>query len=281
MIDLLESLVDLVFGTFEKLSGPSVVLILIFGVAPSLLILHLVWWVRRPSAWQRIAKAAGFRYNSSDVKLPRNLSQIDFISSGRRDARCVNVMTREVDGIWECLFDHTTGLRSKGQTRNRTAYAAKVGNLRLPEFRLLQGPCPRGLDKVVKFEYDQDFSRAFTVQSSDPDTTRRLFDQKVRQHFTYLLRECGELERKSNRGLTRVIVRLTTGVGLFEVEGGNDTLVIHLSRYIQPEDAPQFLKLCEQTLAMLSPHFSQLQSRRDLGIIAPGDGDPEGRPNPG
>ncbi len=250
MFDILESLVDLVFGTFEKLSGPWVVLVLIFGVAPFLLILHVVWWVRRAPAWQRIAKAAGFRYHSSDVKLPRHLSQIAFISSGG-DARCVNVMTREVDGIWECLFDHTTGLRSKGQTRNRTAYVAKVGNLGLPEFRLLQGRFPRWLDQVVKFEYDPDFSRAFTVQASDPDTTRKLFDQKVRQHFTYLLSECGELERKSNRGLTRVIVRLTTGVGKFEVEGGNDILVIHLSRYIQPEDAPEFLKLCEQTLATL------------------------------
>ncbi len=252
MIDILESVADLVFGTFERLGGPTVLLVLAFTVLPALFILHLVWWIRRPTAWQRVAKAGGFRYHNSDASLRRHLARVESLSGvSKGDVRCLNVITREVDDIWECVFDHTMGLNRKGATKNRTVYVARGKNLALPTFRLLQKRTLQGCGRGLDFEDDPKFSRLFNLHANDPESIRRFFDPKVRDCFKELLGRCEELERKSNRGLTRLIVSLTTSPWMFEVECADDAVVIFLSRYIQPDAVPEFLKLCETTFSVL------------------------------
>ena len=55
----------------------------------------------------------------------------------------------------------------------------------------------------------------------------------------------------NNNWLTILMLRVSGAIGRFEVEASGDTLIIHLSRIINPQGAVDFLSVTAETLQIL------------------------------
>ena len=245
MFDALMWIADLVFGTIEKLGGGWFVLVILLAPALIMLVTYLPWWIRRGPMWQRAATIIGFTYHNEDTSLASKFNLFDSFSDidGFRDSY-LNVLSGESSGVPTWLLDHTTDKK-----KLRTTCIMQASDLKLPQFRLLKRN--RVMRPEIEFKDDPEFSRTFALYGKDPEDMRWLFEPMLREHFKGMFRRCSEIERSSNPRLINLMLHALNSVGNFEVEASGDTLIVHLSRAIDPGGARDFLSAVTETLDAL------------------------------
>jgi hypothetical protein len=74
-----------------------------------------------------------------------------------------------------------------------------------------------------------------------------------------MFHRCREIEQLNNDWLTILMLRVSNGIGRFEVEASGDTLSLHLSRLINPRSAADFLALTAETREILQREQKEAQ----------------------
>jgi hypothetical protein len=246
-------IVDLVFGFFEKLPIPGWLWVVgFFGILLAMLVFHLSLGVRRDSMWKRAALIISFEHRDEDTSLARNFEFLDSLSDvDGFDTRSLDVLTGEWAGRKTWLLDHSSGSK---QRKFRTVCIMRSKQIRVPHFHLYQRGGHWFLQPSrpeIVFQEDRDFSRIFVLSAENSEVVRNLFVPAVREHFKRLFNRCREIERMNNNWLTILMLRVSGAIGRFEVEASGDTLIIHLSRIINPQGAVDFLSVTAETLQIL------------------------------
>ncbi|TAN40659.1 MAG: hypothetical protein EPN25_06935 [Nitrospirae bacterium] len=240
-------IVDLIFGCVGKLPE-WLWFVIVGGPLLAMFLFHLSLGPRRSAQWKRIALLLGFEYNGGDNSMVRALKPVgSHIAVDGFETRVLEVLSNEERGVQRWLLDHAG---SKPRTLC-TVCVMRSSGLHLPYFRLLSGSSVRLPKEQVVFQEDQEFSRIFMLITDDPAAIKRLFDPLVRRHFVRLFYRCRELERANTDRLDLLMLRVSNAIGRFEVEASGDTVSVRLSRLINPQGAPEFLALTEETLQIL------------------------------
>jgi hypothetical protein len=245
MFDAVMWIADLVFGTIEKLGGEWFIGIVLLVPALIMLVTYLPWWVRRGAMWKRTATVIGFTYHNEDASLASKFQLFDSFSDiDGFETSSSNVLIGESSGVPTWLLDHSTGKR-----KLRTTCIMQASHLKVPHFRLLKRN--RAVRPEIVFEDDPEFSRTFALYGKDPESVQWLFEPMLREHFKGMFRRCSEIERSSNPRSVNLMLLVLNSVGNFEVEASDDTLIVHLSRAIDPGGARDFLSTVTETLDAL------------------------------
>ncbi|MGD0917321.1 MAG: hypothetical protein ABSB22_12780 [Thermodesulfobacteriota bacterium] len=243
-----------VFDFIEKLPVPMWLWPAgLFAFLLAMLVFHLTLEVRRGSMWKRAAMTLGFEHRDEDTSLADRFKfLVSFYDVGGFDTRSFDVLTGESASAQTWLLDHGSG---KPRTL-RTACIMRTSELQAPYFHLWQRPSlslrlRRPLQPEIVFEEDADFSHIFVLSAENPEAVRNLFVPVVREHFKRIFHRCREIEKLNNDWLTILMLRVSNGIGRFEVEASGDTLSVHLSRIINPRGAADFLALTAETREIL------------------------------
>jgi hypothetical protein len=246
-------IVDLVFGFFEKLPIPGWLWVVgFFGILLAMLVFHLSRGVRRNSMWERAALIISFKHRDEDTSLAGNFKFLDsLLDVDGFNTRSLDVLTGEWAGRQTWLLDHSSGSK---QRKFRTVCIMRSNQIRVPHFHLYQRGGHWFLQPSrpeIVFQEDRDFSRIFVLSAENSEVVRNLFVPGVREHFKRLFNRCREIERMNNNWLMILMLRVSGAIGRFEVEASGDTLIIHLSRIINPQGAVDFLSVTAETLQIL------------------------------
>jgi hypothetical protein len=251
-----------VFDFIEKLPVPMWLWpVGFFAFLLAMLVFHLTLEVRRHPMWKRTAMTLGFEHRDEDTSLADRFKfLVSFYDVDGFDTRSFDVLTGELAGAQTWLLDHGSG---KPRTL-RTACIMRTSKLQVPYFHLWQRPSlslrlRRSLQPEIVFEEDADFSRIFLLSAEDPEAVRHLFGPAVREHFKQMFHRCREIEKLNNDWLTILMLRVSNGIGRFEVEASGDTLSLHLSRLINPRGAADFLALTSETREILQREQKEAQ----------------------
>jgi hypothetical protein len=118
-------ILDLVFGGISALPGwliPAAVVILL----ALRVVLHLRSWLRRGTAWERMASRLGLQYRSDLSDLSSRFPALGMLATAG-GTRWVNVLQGESDGLRVCFAD-----RCGSPAVNRTVCILQSGELHLP-----------------------------------------------------------------------------------------------------------------------------------------------------
>lgn len=183
-----------------------------------------------------IAPRMGFSFNERDDSFRSKHDYLKMFSRGHSH-RLINVLQGERDGITVMLADYhyTTGSGKNSTHHSQTLCVISDASMQLPNFYLRQenkffdylGKLFGGQD--INFPDDEAFSSAFVLQGTKESETRYLFKPEVRKAF---MRFAGT----SN-----------------QIEGQDDSLIIHRSTVLEPEKFSELLKDAFEIYHALKP----------------------------
>lgn len=194
---------------------------------------------KRTAAWEQFAQTLGFQFIGKDPELLARMSNMKIFSRGH-SRRARNTIAGEAGGIEVRLTDYryTTGSGKNQSTHHQTLCVLRADHLNLPHCYLRQevaifdflGKLFGGQD--INFEDDPEFSKTFVLQGEDEDFVREVFDSETRTFFVDL--------KKQDAKSTLVF------------EAGDDTLVVHHGRRIDPAQAEDLMQQAFSILQIFS-----------------------------
>jgi len=189
---------------------------------------------RRREAWAQAAAGLGFAFAPEAPSFLAELGGFKVFSRGHSH-RVRNLASGDTwDGKgFLADFRYVTGGGKHRVTHDQTVCVLRLPALALPHFFLRREV--RVLDAIgemlggqdIDFPEDVEVSRALVLQGEDVDAVRALLDPVVRERL---------------RGLAD---------SRLQVEGRGDTVVVHRSRPIRPEEARELLEQTGAIAALL------------------------------